>query len=354
MIMPLVSRLNEPAVTATATPPPRRRRSTPAQREASRRNGSKSRGPITAAGKNISKMNALKHGLIAEALCPPTDGRGEDRLYRKIHRELVAELRPRTFTQRAAVDMLALSYVQRARAARMIEARLAPEPLSKRDQAQWDQTQQARRELKAIKRALVEVSGGVPACKRKTARLVGRLVADLIEYVRADLAEAQSEGQHTASSAGPHTGDPVDDILRDGPAGVVPNSAPCPEGMGIDVDQLDRANAEELQELQQWWDALGEVVHQLADRQDVEEILVGQRRVGRELRTALKLILDRLESSALRRVRVGADIELEVRQRQELALLKVGKEPTPLLLLQRYQHRIDGDIRRLLRALQDR
>ena len=44
------------------------------QVEANRRNAAKSTGPKTAAGKQISRMNALKHGLDAERVVIP----GED------------------------------------------------------------------------------------------------------------------------------------------------------------------------------------------------------------------------------------------------------------------------------------
>ena len=42
---------------------------TAAQQEASRRNGARSRGPVTDAGKNRIRFNALKHGLTALHVC---------------------------------------------------------------------------------------------------------------------------------------------------------------------------------------------------------------------------------------------------------------------------------------------
>ena len=48
-----------------------------AQRQASRINGSKSRGPITPTGKNTSKFNGLKHGLRAEHVVLPGENPAE-------------------------------------------------------------------------------------------------------------------------------------------------------------------------------------------------------------------------------------------------------------------------------------
>ena len=49
---------------------------TPARRNASRANGSTSKGPITEAGKKISSINALKHGLAAEHIVIPGESMG--------------------------------------------------------------------------------------------------------------------------------------------------------------------------------------------------------------------------------------------------------------------------------------
>src|SRR4051794_36566971 len=79
-------------------PPPSRARSrTSAQRRASRLNGARSRGPVTVEGRDRSRLNSLKHGLLARVVCPPGDVRDHDRLFQAIRTELTEEFQPRTF-----------------------------------------------------------------------------------------------------------------------------------------------------------------------------------------------------------------------------------------------------------------
>ncbi|UCF80431.1 MAG: hypothetical protein JSV08_07940 [Acidobacteriota bacterium] len=56
----------EPQVPVPMPAPLVRRVTTEAQREASRRNGKKSRGPRTAEGKAVSSANAVKHGVLSK------------------------------------------------------------------------------------------------------------------------------------------------------------------------------------------------------------------------------------------------------------------------------------------------
>jgi hypothetical protein len=94
---------------------------TPAQLEAARRNGAKSRGPATPEGKARSSRNALKHGLAAADHLLLA---GEDRAaYDELLANLVDEIEPGTELEAQLVRRLAAALWKQARADRL-EAKL--------------------------------------------------------------------------------------------------------------------------------------------------------------------------------------------------------------------------------------
>lgn len=95
----------------------RARRPTDAQRAASRRNGAKSHGPTTEAGKRIAAMNRLAHGLYSSSEVAITRG-----LLREDHlqvtdflNEIVAALAPRDVREYLAAREVAQAYLWSAR-----------------------------------------------------------------------------------------------------------------------------------------------------------------------------------------------------------------------------------------------
>jgi hypothetical protein len=85
------------------------------QQETSRANGAKSRGPVTPAGKDVSRWNALQHGLRAATLVLQTENH---QAYDLLCRELRLDWQPKTATEELHVDNMAAAYRKLLRAER--------------------------------------------------------------------------------------------------------------------------------------------------------------------------------------------------------------------------------------------
>jgi hypothetical protein len=90
------------------------------QLEANRRNALKSTGPKTAAGKEQSRRNALRHGFTAETVIEPFEAPEE---YRAFEHAIVSEYLPQTPVEQELVHRLA-SLFWRLRRATSIETGL--------------------------------------------------------------------------------------------------------------------------------------------------------------------------------------------------------------------------------------
>lgn len=107
-----------PMQLATApTPHPR----SPAQIQASRANGARSRGPVTGAGRARSSRNAFRHGLCSPAILAPGEDPAE---FAALRAALEAEHAPRTPSEALLVERLSIAFWKLARADRL-EATLA-------------------------------------------------------------------------------------------------------------------------------------------------------------------------------------------------------------------------------------
>jgi hypothetical protein len=76
---------------------------------ASRRNGQRSPGPTTPAGKRRSRQNALRHGFFSRwlVICDPVAGEDPDDYYR-LHADIVANYHPVGFEENLRCEKIAL------------------------------------------------------------------------------------------------------------------------------------------------------------------------------------------------------------------------------------------------------
>jgi len=102
--------------------PPRR---SPAQSEASRRNGARSRGPVSPEGKARASRNALRHGLCSTRSLAP----GEDAAaFAALRADLLDEAAPRSRLEALLLERLALTFWKLARRDRLEATLAAIEP----------------------------------------------------------------------------------------------------------------------------------------------------------------------------------------------------------------------------------
>ena len=151
------------------------------QLAANRANARRSTGPRTAAGKDVSRYNALTHGILAQAVIPealaPYESREE---FDALHAALRQDLTPATSAEDLLVEQMAVTYwrlgrLYRAEAAaiaarqdavpaadappspdeqlRLLLSPPAPDP----DQERLSQLQQALRSTRNLRRVLTEI-----------------------------------------------------------------------------------------------------------------------------------------------------------------------------------------------------
>ena len=93
--------------------------------KANRRNASKSTGPRTARGKSWSRLNALKHGILAsQAVLTTTEGRAERKAFEELVGGLALDFRPAGAFEQSLVQQIA-ACIWRQRRLLMFENRAA-------------------------------------------------------------------------------------------------------------------------------------------------------------------------------------------------------------------------------------
>ena len=86
--------------------------------EANKLNAQKSTGPKTQAGKDKSKLNALKHGLVAQAtVIPVGEAKESDTEFTQLLDRVMEECEPQGFIEEMLTERIAICYWRLRRAA---------------------------------------------------------------------------------------------------------------------------------------------------------------------------------------------------------------------------------------------
>lgn len=315
----------------TATPP-----RTAAQREASRRNGARSRGPRTPEGKHKSALNSVRHGVLASALMPDQTTTRDRWLFKKAHDQLVEQFGPRTFTQRALIADLASDYVSLARARTIVQAAVNP-PLPLGDDA--DAITRHRRNRRLL-RLLDEAASNAgrftfaPQQAEDLAHLLAGLLGSLMDAV----AEADQQPAPDAETA---------------PA---PEEINAPFTPGMPGDPAFRARQaqdarRELDELRAFVKSMGPAAERLANRDHLVAVLSGRRSMPRADHDRLVLLIARARKNVDLSLGFSRDAVRRVRRMESEWNRQLGERAAWLMLMQRYVARIEHAIERKVNRL---
>ncbi len=103
------------------------------QREASRKNGAKSRGPKTPEGKAISSMNAVRRDLLSKTLLLRDESNAH---FQAVLQELLAEFQPLPGYETSRVEVMAIARWRQLRLLGMESDAISHEVNNHRDMAQ--------------------------------------------------------------------------------------------------------------------------------------------------------------------------------------------------------------------------
>ena len=287
---------------------------TSAQRRASRLNGAKSRGPKTAEGKARSRMNSLRHGLVARTIAPPGDARQHDHLYRQFRRELINEFTPSTFTDHALIDALAHDHLQLARARQMVESLQRPPVTLERDTEIAEKLGSCRRDLRVIGRALRQLDAAMGLTLEMKSEK--RLAEAVVGFVTSVIENA-------------------DVIAEDG-----------------DADPpLDDFELQELREHQEIWALIRPALRRLTDVHDLVALLTGRRQARRGELKRLRAVLEHLGQSRRQWIAGHQDVQRRLDRDSNAMTAALAHAPEKLMVLDRYVRRLESAILKKLNAL---
>lgn len=293
-----------------------------AQIEASRKNGAKSKGPTSKAGKRNSRANAFKHGLTAKLLTPIRDNRRHDELYKQIHQELINEYEPEGFISEWTVQNLANDYIQMIRCRQMIEVLQRPMGLTDEDQRDWDKMDLAKRDCESLAAASACITAKQDLVfPLEVARRIASMVTGLVEGVEQDVREIEG---------GAPSVDPI---------------------TGKELDPFDEDEAKETLEL---WGIIKPLSRKLADEDHLTRLFNGHAAARRMELNRLQKLLNHLEQRARWRVSSQRKVEELGDMLIDKRIFELANDPKRIVLLERYLRDIERSIDRKTKKLEER
>lgn len=290
---------------------------TKAQNEASRKNGAKSKGPVSDRGKDKSRQNALKHGLTAKFLTPPKDPRNQDQLYEEVHEELINEYDPVGFTAESTVSNLAHDYVQMIRCRQMMEVLQKPKALTDEQREDWENTQRFKRERNLLSAAIARITAKEDFdFPLEAAHILAAKVAALVKQTIRDVRHID---------------------------GTAPESDP----------DLDPPYEGEIETIQTLWVIIQPLRRKLADEEHLTRLFNGNDVASRMELNRLNKLLKALDQSAAHRDSLRPEVKRAISTYNDAILMKLASEPERIMLLERYLRDIERSIERKMKQLQE-
>jgi len=153
----------ESPITKDAEPSPTPRRTSVKQSEANRKNALRSTGPTTPEGKQVSRFNALRHGLRAKEVIIP--GQEYPAEFDAILRELCEDWEPEGHTERHLVEQIGLAEWRLRRAHRAelgeIRTQMASRMASEASEVEYEIKQAFQRDPERLPHILAKSTTGI-------------------------------------------------------------------------------------------------------------------------------------------------------------------------------------------------
>lgn len=309
----------------------------PAKLAANRRNGKLSRGPKTEAGKGVSRMNALKHGIFSKLTCPWSRADAEE-----LTAALVEDFKPTTHIQYELISMLAtqllrLRLLRNAEFAALQQSANKDKPTHVRESEYWldkfDRTasKEERADANEIARQLLmQLEEGVARPKVSgESRYLVQCICHNLQFPEQELAEKESRLAEVMGEIRLQTEQAaVDKLSRD------------IESLEAEVAELQKLIAEN-----------GRVALKIRSVADVRAVLLGKRELSSQEISGWIFWLQRHRQAHAEHLATVAEYEQNVAEYERELMIEAGRQIPQLAQWSNYEAALNKQVDRLLARL---